>query len=148
MFGEVSEHSVKTLNTLVNEIYKPMIDRMDKPEWGKCSTEQVKEFTDQVNGFSTELSQALKSLQNNITLKSYPENYKNDVKNYITSGKQPKDGEKMIMEFNQLFAQWSQNIQSALDGADSEKIQDSEPHPSQELDHWKQKMRKLTGIAE
>lgn len=146
VFGEVSEHSVKTLNYLVNQIYKPMIDRMDKTEWGNCTKEQVKEFTDQMNGFSTELNQALKSLDNRITLPPYPEHYKNDVKNYITSGKQPKG--EMFREFHELFTRWSSTIQQALDGADSEKIEGREPHPLQELEFWKQRMRKLTGIAE
>jgi hypothetical protein len=137
---------VKTLNYLVNQIYKPMVDRMDRGEWGNCTKDQVKEFTDQMSGFSTELSQALKSLDNRITLPPYPENYKADVKNYITSGKQPKG--EMFRDFHELFTRWSGTIQQALDGADSEKIEGREPHPLQELEFWKQRMRKLTGIAE
>lgn len=90
MFGEVSEHSVKTLNYLVNAIYKPMVERMDRAEWGSCTDEQAKEFSDQMYGFSSELNQALKSLQSNLILKQYPEHYKADVKNYITSNKAPK----------------------------------------------------------
>lgn len=56
MFGEVSEHSVKTLNYLVNAIYKPMVERMDRAEWGSCTDEQAKEFSDQMYGFSSELN--------------------------------------------------------------------------------------------
>jgi hypothetical protein len=36
----------------------------------------------------------------------------------------------------------------ALEGADSEKQEDKDAGPQQELDYWKNRMRKLTGISE
>lgn len=54
----------------------------------------------------------------------------------------------MFPEFNDLFVGWSQKIQETLDNADAEKVTDKEPHPLLELEHWKGRMRRLTGIAE
>jgi len=45
MFGEISEHSVTSLNTIINQIYKPMVDKLGKDDWGECTDEQKKEFT-------------------------------------------------------------------------------------------------------
>jgi len=149
LFGEISEHSVKTLNFLINNIYKPIIDKMEVNEWGYCTDEQKKEFTDQLFGFSNELKQALESLKTNITLEQYSPEYKQDVKNVQNnSSKQPND--KMITNFINLFQNWTDIIQNALDGADTEKADKGEKdaHPMQELEYWKQRMRRLTGIAE
>lgn len=44
LFGEINEHTVFTLNTVVNNIYKPLIDRLDGADWGSCEDEQKKEF--------------------------------------------------------------------------------------------------------
>lgn len=150
LFGEISEHSVKTLNFLINNIYKPIIDKMTTDEWGHCTDDQKKEFTDQLFGFSSELKQALDSLKSNITLKPYDDTFKNEAKNLITNpGKTPP--EKMIRSFSDSFKDWTAQIESALEGADNEKDggkTEKESHPMQELEYWKNRMRKLTGIAE
>ena len=51
-------------------------------------------------------------------------------------------------EFEKLFNTWSEQIAEALDGTEKEKKDDKNADPRQELDHWKQKMRQLTGISE
>jgi hypothetical protein len=60
LFGEVSEHSVTSLNIIINQIYKPIIDK--GIEWEQCSEDQKKEFIQIFDGFSGELKEALKSL--------------------------------------------------------------------------------------
>jgi dynein heavy chain len=54
----------------------------------------------------------------------------------------------MISDFEKIFNEWSGKIQTALDGADAEKNDNKDSHPLQELEYWKQRMRKLTGISE
>ena len=39
LFGEVSEHAVYSLNTIINNAYKPLIDKMSEVEWGLCEEE-------------------------------------------------------------------------------------------------------------
>ena len=39
LFGEVSENTVFTLNTIVNNVYKPLIDKLDCNDWGSCEPE-------------------------------------------------------------------------------------------------------------
>ena len=45
LFGEISEHTVTTLNTLINSCFKPLVDRLDGSDWASCGEEQKKEFT-------------------------------------------------------------------------------------------------------
>jgi dynein heavy chain len=54
----------------------------------------------------------------------------------------------MIEEFNKIFNAWSEKIQEALEGADAERKDEKDAGPKQELDYWKLRMRKLTGISE
>jgi dynein heavy chain len=144
LFGEVSEHSMTSMNVIINQIYKPLVEKLG--DWGECTDEQQKEFNQCFDSFSGELKEALKSLQNNITLDPYPAEYEQDAKN-VHSGKPPSND--MINEFERIFNDWSAKIQKHLDEADKEQntpVQDS--HPLQELEYWKQRMRKLTGISE
>jgi hypothetical protein len=39
LFGEISEHTVFTLNTIVNNVYKPLVDKLDNNDWGACEAE-------------------------------------------------------------------------------------------------------------
>lgn len=45
LFGEISEHTITSLNILVNSVFKPFVERLDNNDWGQCGEEQKKEFT-------------------------------------------------------------------------------------------------------
>lgn len=56
----------------------------------------------------------------------------------------------MIADFERVFNDWSEKIESCLEEAESQdnKTQDKEAGPRQEIEYWRQRMRKLTGISE
>lgn len=141
LFGEISAQSVTSLDTIINRVFKPLVERQD--DWGQCETEQKKEFMTVFDKFASELREALKSMQNNITLEQYPKKWENDARN---RSKVPDP--QMIGDFEKIFNEWSDQIQSALDDADTERKEEKDAGPKQELDYWKQRMRKLTGISE
>jgi hypothetical protein len=39
LFGEISEHTVTSLNTIINSVYKPMVAGLETSEWGACEPE-------------------------------------------------------------------------------------------------------------
>jgi dynein heavy chain len=54
----------------------------------------------------------------------------------------------MINDFEKIFNEWSEKIEQTLEEAESEKKDDKEAGPRQELEYWKQRMRKLTCVSE
>jgi len=134
---------VTSLNTIINQVYKPFIDKHE--EWGACDEEHKKEFTSVFDKFANELKEALKSLQNNIVLEPYDRKWEQEAKN-IHNNKQPNT--EMINEFEKIFHEWSEQISEALEGADAERKEEKDAGPKQELEYWIQRMRKLTGISE
>jgi dynein heavy chain len=54
----------------------------------------------------------------------------------------------MIIEFERIFNEWSEQIQKALEGVDAVKKDEKNSGPADELLQWKQRMRMLTGISE
>ena len=54
----------------------------------------------------------------------------------------------MIADFERIFNQWSDIIEGCLEDADNEKKDEKDSHPKQELDYWRNRMRRLTGISE
>lgn len=62
LFGEISAHTVTSLNTIINQVYKPLVDRLDNSAWGVCEEEQKREFNSVFEKFASELKEALKSL--------------------------------------------------------------------------------------
>jgi len=105
LFGEISEHAVYSLNTIINSVYKPMVGTLDPVEWGSCEDEQKKEFANFFNKFSDELRDALKSLQTNITLEAYDRQYENDAKSIHQAR---SINANMIIEFERIFNEWSE----------------------------------------
>jgi hypothetical protein len=80
MFGEVSENIVNCLNIVINQVYKPSLDRLEPGEWGLCEEEQRKEFQHVFDKFCTELREALKSLTGSIDLDEPSEEFENEAK--------------------------------------------------------------------
>ena len=39
LYGEISEHTIHSLNTIINMIYKPLVDRLEYSDWGVCEEE-------------------------------------------------------------------------------------------------------------
>lgn len=145
LFGEISENTVTTLNTLINNIYKPMIDKLDASDWGVCESDQKKEFLTTFDKFAKELQEALKSLNSNVVLEPYPSQWQKDAMN-IQNIKVPNA--EMIADFERIFNEWSEIIETTLEEADAERKEDKDAGPRQELDYWKQRMRKLTCVSE
>jgi dynein heavy chain len=88
----------------------------------------------------------LKSLQNNINLEQYDRRWEGEAKNVHSNNRSLNN--EMIADFEKIFNEWSEKISEALEGADAEKKNTKEDGPKDELDYWKQRMRKLTGISE
>ena len=86
----------------------------------------------------------MKSLTQNITLEPYDRKWENEAKNQH-GGKYPAE---MLGEFQKIFNNWSDQILEALEKADAEKSDDKDVGPQFELDYWKSRMRKLTGVSE
>ena len=145
LFGEISEHTVITLNTLLNNVYKPLIDRLDPADWGVCEADQKREFMQTFDKFAKEVQEALRSLQNNIILDPYPSNWQKEANNINNTKNINAD---MITDFERIFNDWSEKIEQTLEEAEAEKKEDKEAGPRQELEYWKQRMRKLTCVSE
>ena len=86
LFGEMSDHAVPALNTLINNVFKPLVDKMAVEDWKSCEVEQKKEFTQTFEKFSKDIAEALKSLETNISLDPYPEKHREEAK-MIDQGK-------------------------------------------------------------
>jgi dynein heavy chain len=123
----------------------PCISQLEPVEWGSCEPEQKKEFSTVFGKFADELKEALKSLTSNITLDPYDSQYENDAKNIHTAR---TINSNMIIEFERIFNEWSDQIQKALEGVDAAKKDEKNSGPADELLYWKQRMRMLTGISE
>jgi dynein heavy chain, axonemal len=149
LFGQVHEQTVTILNTVINSVYKPLIDRLQNDEWGDCEVEAKREFMVTFDKFAREVQEAVKSLNNNITLDPYPADYKQLAQEVLQKGSSnnPKQKE-MVDKFEEIFNEWYDKIEANLDETDNEKKDDKEGGPKVELDYWKQKMRKLTCISE
>jgi dynein heavy chain len=145
LFGEVSESTLTSLNIIINQVFKPLVDRLEPVDWGVCEDEQKKEFSQVFDKFANELKDALKSIQCNIKLESYDPKWENDAKNIATT-KNPN--QEMLADFERIFNDWSEKIESALEETESERKDDKEAGPRNEIEYWRQRMRKLTGISE
>lgn len=75
-------------------------------------------------------------------LEAYPTGHSKAANDVLHLNKKPEDS--MLVDFEKIFNEWSEKIEQTLEEADAEKKEDKEAGPRQELEYWKQRMRKLT----
>lgn len=54
----------------------------------------------------------------------------------------------MIADFERIFNEWSEKIEACLEEEESAKKEEKDAGPSQELEYWRNRMRRLTCISE
>jgi dynein heavy chain, axonemal len=150
MMGEVHENTHNVMSTVVASVYSRFVDRLAPEDWDKCEPEARKEFSLVFNKFQEEMREAVKSLQQPLSLMSYKAEYQADALKFISTGVQPSGSKfkDMIDSFEVVFNQWYDQIEKSLDDSDELKRDEKDSGPRIELDFWKNKMRKLTGISE
>lgn len=147
LFGEISEHSIKTLETLVNQVYAPMVSKLQDDEWGQCESEQKKEFLTGVKKFSKDLQEAISSLTSGIELRRLEKEQEKEIRN---PSRQVRDD--FISAMERLFNGWIEDISAFLEQADKQsdkqRMEGRDPGPGTELEYWRKKMQKLTSVLE
>ena len=142
LFGEISEHTVGVLKTLINNVYKPMLDKMDPEEWKLCEEDQQKEFKQTFDKFAKELMEAQESFKSNIVLDQLSDRQKSAIREGRTSEI------ALILEYADIFESWQGKIKGFIDETNAERRYNKDDGPVKELDYWKQRMRKLTQVSE
>lgn len=100
LFGEISEHTVGVLKTLVNNVYRPMLDKMDPEEWKMCEPEQQKEFLQTFEKFAKELMEAQESFKSNIVLEPLSDKQKTQLREGRTQDI------ATVLDFQVIFGLW------------------------------------------
>lgn len=106
LFGEISEHTVPSFDTIVNMVFKPLVEKLEASDWGVCENEQKKEFNTVFDKFAGELREARKSHLGNVHLEPYDKRYDSEVKQVLHSNKPPSND--MIVHFEKIFGEWSE----------------------------------------
>lgn len=104
VFGEISDYTISALNTIVNNVYKPLVQKLAKEEWGSCEDDQKKEFEQTFDKFAKELTEALESLNNKIELDKIDPAVFEKVK-AVNAGKQSYDNHT-IETLASVFQRW------------------------------------------
>lgn len=80
LFGEISEHTVGVLKTLINNVYKPLLTQMAESEWKLCEDDQQKQFIQTFDKFAKELMEAQESFKTNIVLDPLTDKQRNGLR--------------------------------------------------------------------
>ena len=100
LFGEISEHTVGVLKTLINNVYKPMLGKMEESEWKMCEVDQQKQFISTFDKFAKELMEAQESFKTNIVLDPLSEKQRAGIREGRTQEV------SLIVDYAQIFSRW------------------------------------------
>lgn len=134
MGGEIPHDAVHTLEVLLNNMLKPMIEKLEPEDWNVCEEEHKKEFVMHMKKFSQDIHEAIETLTGGITLPVMEKHFESEAR---TSGKGPK--EECVADCRDKVSMWIKIVDDITrENADAEERKESiEEGPLSELDHWR-----------
>ncbi|KAH8056488.1 dynein light chain binding protein [Aureococcus anophagefferens] len=148
LYCELSGTALGSISTYLDSCFMPAFDSSE--QWGKASEEQRSDFTTEMGHFISTVKEALSSLIGGLVLDK-PTLTSPDVLNAKTFSQQAKQNPELIPHFEGLLEGWCNQIQAYLDEPTSKQTADDESEdvgPLKELDNWRNRMQRLTSIAE
>jgi dynein heavy chain len=140
-FGSLNDVPLKTLEVLLNQLYKPLVD--EQTQLGKADEGQTSEFKSEMGHFIGDLQEMLSSMSGGLELRK-PETV------YDGFGK-PADS-KLVSEYQELLDEWCKTIEEYLNSGDKAvsgiTSSDTSQGPVTELEYWRKRMQRLTSITE
>jgi len=139
LFGELLPNTVIQLDSLVNNVYEPLIQSLDVQEWGECEEESRNEFLSSTKKFAGESAETIRSLVEGVSITTF------DHREY----KERENNEKERLEFLQRhFAKWLDEIERHLRDDADQRREGPEPGPRTELVYWRGRMQRITNLSE
>ncbi|KAK6187606.1 hypothetical protein SNE40_005595 [Patella caerulea] len=142
--GELKHNTIETLNTLLSDIYIPLIKA--QKDWGQCNDEGQTNLIQNMDKFVTALNETSASMHSSKQLMlKLPENIiLNDFKLQRAAA---LDAE-LIGQYEELVTDWMNTIETIVLDTSDERFMDPNAGPLSELDRWRRRQRLLTSLTE
>ncbi|CAG5121565.1 unnamed protein product, partial [Candidula unifasciata] len=142
--GELKQNTVGTLNSLLVDIYLPLIKA--QKEWGHCSEEDQTNLMLSMDKFVTALNETSASVSpSRQTVLRQPENLvEQDFKMQRIAALDPQ----LISEYEELVSDWISTIETILNDTADDRILDPNANSLSELEKWRRRQRLLAGVTE
>ncbi|CAD7937236.1 unnamed protein product [Amoebophrya sp. A120] len=167
LFGEIAAQPLESLHTSLKNIFLPCVknaeqnkEKVLKQVFGAVDAEHRAEFSSTFTKFTSELTEAIKSLSGGIELKKLDPQYQIDprVTTYHDIVKEHPD---IVTHFEQVLEEWCRQIERYLE----ETLDSDDPGgsaggmtltsgsgdglgPRSELEYWRYRMQQITSITE
>ena len=133
-FGTLNNVPLKTLELLLNQLHKPLVDRQD--QFRKADVGQTNEFKSEMGHLIGDLQEMLSSMSSGLELRK-PETLYDD----FTSADQ-----KLVSEHQELLDEWCKTIEEYLSSGDKVvngfASSDTSQGPLTELEYWRKQMQR------
>jgi dynein heavy chain len=148
--GLLEPDVVEGFETIVNEVYAPLLSKQDAKKWGKNSTAEQQAFVSNVNEYTYKVSELLVAKSENLNLQSIDEHHLRQAGQASGKGGRTADA-NAIQEITKAVEQWLQVIERVR--ALGPKYLDSELNdeglgPQDEIDRWREQLARLSLVFE
>ena len=148
LFIELAGSALHSIEGYFTSAYKPFIG--GSAEWGKADDEQKGDFLTDMDHFVTNVQEALDSLVGGLDL-APPSAECVEALGSAQFQRTLNQNKELLGQYEALLEGWCDQIQNFLDQSDepiSSKGGEEDVGPRAELEYWRNKMQRLTSIAE
>ncbi|OQS05067.1 dynein heavy chain, outer arm [Thraustotheca clavata] len=144
-YGVLDKSILVTMEALFSQLYLPLLHERNECEWGEADVESKNEFLHGMRSFITDLQGSLKTMSAGLELRKPDKRYDpNDSRNLSRLAAD----ECAVVHFVDLIQDWCRQTEAYLDDSDQTRWESSESGPDTELEYWKGRLQRLTGITE
>ena len=144
-FGILDQSALLSMETVLAELYKPLLDVRPQEGWGHADRSSSADFLGGLQTFITDIQENLKSMSAGLELRKPDRKYdSNDVRNFVRLA----GNDAAVSHFLDLLQDWCQQVNAFLDDSDQGRWESNDSGPDTELEYWKRRIQRLAGIME
>ena len=145
MFGETIGAPLEAFRDTVSQVYIPSISAQE--EWGKCTSQQAKEFSNTIEKLGNFLEFAVSSFQNEIEL-AVPDSKYRQIEDKPSAWARAAADNEIVLHFESVVESWCLLIEKLLTDLEKGRNDSDDAGPDTEYELWKKRMGTFNNLSE
>ncbi|TYZ58790.1 hypothetical protein PybrP1_001566 [[Pythium] brassicae (nom. inval.)] len=144
-YGVLDPSVLLSVETMLSQLFVPLLTSREESEWGKAERESRNEFMHGLQSFVADIQENLKAMTTGLDLRKPDKRF--DAGDPRSLSRLSGD-DSAVYHFVDLVQDWCKQTEAYLEDHDQGRWESHDAGPNTELEYWKRRLQRLMGITE
>lgn len=144
-YGVLDPSVLLSVETVLSQLFVPLLTSREESEWGKADNESRNEFMHGLKSFVVDIQENLKAMNTGLDLRKPDKRFDPNDSRSIS---RLSSDDSAVFHFVDLVQDWCKQTEAYLEDNDQGRWESHDAGPDTELEYWKRRLQRLMGITE